>query len=433
MNRIPKLPGVYIIRNLVNGKEYVGQATNLWARWQKHKQEFANGTHDNPHLVNSWRKYGKENFEFIPLVICERAELTRYEQGILDRRKCAYNICRVAVQSCLGVRHSLEARAHMSAAQKKLAGIQSRRMKELWASPEYRASHRGPGFGRPTDEQRAHILATIQSPEYREKQRTVQLARWANRTPEEKLAWGAKMSAAIRAAAQKRGGFHKAWTAEQLAVYSRLYTNPEIGEGLSMTPGAIRGRAYRAAMAISPEAIRAREGHKEALVAKRTARRVAKSADRAKAKLAKHQKTIENQRRAAHSARRLEYMRKYRQDHYVPKEKRPKLSAEVLAKRARVRSRAYYRRLRNGHPEKLREYYRTYRQRQREALLVKGSTPYQERREENWARQAARGATRQWNKYLAMSPQQRVGVSAGHLGLRREWCKEQERLERRMY
>jgi len=138
MNRIPKLPGVYIIRNLVNGKEYVGQATNLWARWQKHKQEFANGTHDNPHLVNSWRKYGKENFEFIPLVICERAELTRYEQGILDRRKCAYNICRVAVQSCLGVRHSLEARAHMSAAQKKLAGIQSRRMKELWASPEYR-------------------------------------------------------------------------------------------------------------------------------------------------------------------------------------------------------------------------------------------------------------------------------------------------------
>lgn len=177
MNRIPKLPGIYIIRNRVNGKEYVGQATNLANRWQRHKHDFASGTHDNPHLVNSWRKYGKENFEFLPLIICERAELTRYEQELLNRRKCAYNLCWVAVQSCRGIKHTPEQIEHQRA---------------IWHDSEFRAKH---GW-KPWVEKGPSVAK--QSPEYREKQRIAQLARFAKRTLEEKAAWPKKVSAAMR-------------------------------------------------------------------------------------------------------------------------------------------------------------------------------------------------------------------------------------------
>jgi len=56
--------GIYIIKNKVNGKVYVGQSWNLKSRISDHKRFLAKGTGDNIHLQYAYNKYGKENFEF---------------------------------------------------------------------------------------------------------------------------------------------------------------------------------------------------------------------------------------------------------------------------------------------------------------------------------------------------------------------------------
>ena len=47
MESIPKKSGIYQIRNLVNGKIYVGSAVNLRARMQSHFGELKNNKHNN--------------------------------------------------------------------------------------------------------------------------------------------------------------------------------------------------------------------------------------------------------------------------------------------------------------------------------------------------------------------------------------------------
>lgn len=55
---------IYIIKNLTNGKMYVGQTTNLMSRWSRHKY---NSTIYNYPIYLAMRKYGIENFQFVPI------------------------------------------------------------------------------------------------------------------------------------------------------------------------------------------------------------------------------------------------------------------------------------------------------------------------------------------------------------------------------
>lgn len=89
--------GIYSIRNLENGKIYIGSAINLGRRWTEHKYRLNNNTHTNPHLLRSWNKYGKDNFEFSiieecnsdMLVIREQAWINYYQSNNPDK---GYNI-----------------------------------------------------------------------------------------------------------------------------------------------------------------------------------------------------------------------------------------------------------------------------------------------------------------------------------------------------
>lgn len=60
--------GIYLIRNLVNGKVYIGKAKCIYKRMKDHITRLNTKDKDeNPHLINSWHKHGKENFEYVVL------------------------------------------------------------------------------------------------------------------------------------------------------------------------------------------------------------------------------------------------------------------------------------------------------------------------------------------------------------------------------
>lgn len=67
--------GIYGIKNKVNNKIYVGKTMmNFGDRWDCHKSQLRGRYHDNPHLQNSWNKYGEDNFEFIIIHNCKNNE-----------------------------------------------------------------------------------------------------------------------------------------------------------------------------------------------------------------------------------------------------------------------------------------------------------------------------------------------------------------------
>jgi group I intron endonuclease len=60
--------GIYGIRNIINNKIYVGKSVNIYERMRFHINKLnKKDKNDNIHLINSWHKYGRENFEYIVL------------------------------------------------------------------------------------------------------------------------------------------------------------------------------------------------------------------------------------------------------------------------------------------------------------------------------------------------------------------------------
>jgi len=60
--------GVYAIRNLSNGKVYVGSSCNTSRRIHRHKHELRANIHPNILLQRSYNKYGEATFEFYVII-----------------------------------------------------------------------------------------------------------------------------------------------------------------------------------------------------------------------------------------------------------------------------------------------------------------------------------------------------------------------------
>jgi group I intron endonuclease len=57
--------GVYTIRNLFDGKQYVGSAArSLKRRWKSHRQQLRSKSHHNYKLLTAWCRCGETAFEF---------------------------------------------------------------------------------------------------------------------------------------------------------------------------------------------------------------------------------------------------------------------------------------------------------------------------------------------------------------------------------
>lgn len=102
MESIPKKSGIYQIRNLVNGKIYVGSSINLRKRMKDHFRDLRNNRHANQHLQKAYNKYGLDKFIFEVLEYVEKDMLLEREQYYIDTLnvvKEGYNICPIAAHT----------------------------------------------------------------------------------------------------------------------------------------------------------------------------------------------------------------------------------------------------------------------------------------------------------------------------------------------
>lgn len=130
--RLPSIPGVYIIRNTVNAKEYVGLSANVHRRLVDHLRKPVEGRY----LYRAIARHGMATFQVCLFVVAQEAKLPALEIAtIAERRSFApkgYNltvggegrtgaVCRPETreklrQANLGKRVSEETRLRMSAA-----------------------------------------------------------------------------------------------------------------------------------------------------------------------------------------------------------------------------------------------------------------------------------------------------------------------------
>lgn len=182
--------GVYEIRNIANGKVYIGSAKRFNFRWNTHRYFLRKGSHHSAHLQAAWNRYGEKAFEFKKLLVCSVENMIMYEQIMMDGYKSAdrlhgYN-ARPIAESMLGFKQPPEAIAKIRAANigrkaspetKALLSSQrtGRKMPEWFSdftrshktgtkhTPEARAKISAAGIGRPqsiaTREKRGKISA----------------------------------------------------------------------------------------------------------------------------------------------------------------------------------------------------------------------------------------------------------------------------------
>ena len=146
---LPKVTGVYQIKNLANGKRYIGSSASqkgVGGRWIIHKSLLNRNIHPNKKLQNAWNKYGEDSFVCEILEVCDRSQCLNREQYYLNARlagekfvELGYNISRSA-HSTLGYQHSDLSKAKMS---KNRRGIQHKKKTRELFSQQRRGDQNG--------------------------------------------------------------------------------------------------------------------------------------------------------------------------------------------------------------------------------------------------------------------------------------------------
>lgn len=94
--------GIYAIKNIINGKTYIGSSYLLRRRRKDHFKALEQGTHINPHLQNAVNKHGIKVFKFMVVMTIKNPDnLLYWEQHYIDKlsKGMSYNLCKVAGSS----------------------------------------------------------------------------------------------------------------------------------------------------------------------------------------------------------------------------------------------------------------------------------------------------------------------------------------------
>ena len=115
--------GVYVLKNKINGKMYVGSSNDLKLRKRVHFHHLRNNIHENRWLQKSFIKHGEINFDFLVL------ETVLAEDNLIDREQCyldlyktysshkGYNICPKAGRT-EGTTYTAEAKGKIAASKR---------------------------------------------------------------------------------------------------------------------------------------------------------------------------------------------------------------------------------------------------------------------------------------------------------------------------
>lgn len=83
------MTGIYIITNLINGKQYIGQSIDIKRRFTDHRTI----SHEtNRHLKNALTKYGTQHFQYDVLEECPPDKLDERERFWIKTIRPAYNV-----------------------------------------------------------------------------------------------------------------------------------------------------------------------------------------------------------------------------------------------------------------------------------------------------------------------------------------------------
>lgn len=83
--------GIYIIKNIMSDKMYIGKSVNLSSRVNKHFYNLKKQKHHNSHLQKSYNKYGEKAFIFGIIEECPKEELDIQERYWIHYYNTFYN------------------------------------------------------------------------------------------------------------------------------------------------------------------------------------------------------------------------------------------------------------------------------------------------------------------------------------------------------
>lgn len=85
---------IYEIRNIVNGKKYIGKTSNFNSRISCHKNLLFQGRHDIFQLQKDWDKYGSESFTFAEIACAvnnDKRHISKLEDEFIQVEKSCLN------------------------------------------------------------------------------------------------------------------------------------------------------------------------------------------------------------------------------------------------------------------------------------------------------------------------------------------------------
>lgn len=110
--------GIYRIRNVKDGKIYIGQGADILSRWRQHRHALSKGNHTNRKLQSAWNYHGPDSFVFELVKECTSEVIGDEEIAALAEvpKELQYNLGAAGYSPTIGIVKTEENRLTVSRA-----------------------------------------------------------------------------------------------------------------------------------------------------------------------------------------------------------------------------------------------------------------------------------------------------------------------------